>query len=40
MPLTLRVEMEEFSQLFEAPDQSVGPPRLRATLVQPGRARP
>ena len=35
-PMTLRVELEEFSQLFEAPDQSVGLLRLRATLVQPG----
>lgn len=35
-PLTLRIELEEFSQLFEAPDQSVGLLRLRATLVQPG----
>ena len=35
-PLTLRVELEEFSQLFETPDQSVGLLRLRATLVQPG----
>lgn len=35
-PLTLRVELEEFSQLFESPDKSVGLLRLRATLVQPG----
>lgn len=35
-PLTLRVELEEFSQLFETPDKSVGLLRLRATLVQPG----
>jgi cholesterol transport system auxiliary component len=32
--LTLRVELEEFSQLFETPDKSVGLLRLRATLVQ------
>lgn len=35
-PLTLRIELEEFSQLFESPDKSVGLLRLRATLVQPG----
>lgn len=35
-PLTLRVELEEFSQLFETPERSVGLLRLRATLVQPG----
>jgi cholesterol transport system auxiliary component len=32
---TLRIELEEFSQLFEAPNQSVGLLRLRATLSQP-----
>ena len=32
-PLTLRMELEEFSQLFEAPDQSVGLLHLRATLT-------
>ncbi|NMM14698.1 MAG: hypothetical protein HHJ17_14345 [Rhodoferax sp.] len=32
---TLRIELEEFSQLFEAPNQSVGLLRLRATLAQP-----
>lgn len=31
---TLRIELEEFSQLFEAPDQSVGLLRLRATVLQ------
>lgn len=31
-PLTLRMELEEFSQLFEAPDRSVGLLNLRATL--------
>lgn len=36
--LTLRIELEEFSQLFESPDKSVGLLRLRATLVQPGPA--
>lgn len=33
-PLTLRLEIEEFSQLFEAPDQSVGLLRLLATVIQ------
>lgn len=33
-PLTLRIELEEFSQLFEAADKSVGLLRLRATVVQ------
>jgi cholesterol transport system auxiliary component len=33
-PATLRVELEEFSQLFEAPDKSVGLLRLRATLTR------
>ena len=32
-PHTLRVDLEEFSQLFEAPDKSVGLLRLRVTLV-------
>jgi cholesterol transport system auxiliary component len=35
-PPTLRIELEEFSQLFETPNKSVGLLRLRATLVQPG----
>ena len=35
-PLTLRIELEEFSQLFEAPYSSVGLLRLRATVVRPG----
>ena len=35
-PATLRLELEEFSQLFETPAQSVGLLRLRATLVQTG----
>ena len=34
-PLTLRLELEEFSQLFESPASSAGLLRLRATLVQP-----
>jgi cholesterol transport system auxiliary component len=34
-PLTLRIELEEFSQLFETPDSSVGLLRLRATLMRP-----
>jgi len=33
-PLILRIELEEFSQLFEAADKSVGLLRLRATVVQ------
>ena len=33
-PLTLRLELEEFSQLFDAPNRSVGLLRLRATLTQ------
>jgi len=33
-PLTLRIELEEFSQLFEAADKSVGLLRLRATVVR------
>ena len=33
-PPTLRLELEEFSQLFEAPERSVGLLRLRATLTQ------
>ena len=32
--LSLRVELDEFSQLFEAPDKSTGLVRLRATLAQ------
>jgi cholesterol transport system auxiliary component len=39
-PLTLRVELEEFSQLFETPDKSVGLLRLRATLTQPSATGP
>lgn len=34
LPLRLRIELEEFSQLFTAPDASVGLVRLRATLVE------
>jgi len=33
-PPTLRLELEEFSQLFESPNRSVGLLRLRATLTQ------
>jgi cholesterol transport system auxiliary component len=33
--LTLRLELEEFSQLFEAPTRSTAVLRLRATLAQP-----
>lgn len=33
-PSTLRVDLEEFSQLFQAPEQSIGLLRLRVTLVQ------
>jgi len=32
--LVLRVELEEFSQLFDAPNHSAGLVRLRATVVQ------
>ena len=32
--LVLRVELEEFSQLFESPERSVGLVRMRATVVQ------
>jgi cholesterol transport system auxiliary component len=35
---TLRLELDEFSQLFERSDKSVGLLRLRATLSQPGSA--
>ncbi len=34
LPLLLRMDLEEFSQLFTAPDTSVGLIRLRATLVE------
>lgn len=34
--LSLRVEIDEFSQWFEAPDRSTGLLRLRATLAQAG----
>lgn len=33
LPLRLRLELEEFSQLFTTPDASAGVIRLRATLV-------
>ena len=33
-PLSLRLELEEFSQLFDTPQQSNGLLRLRATLTQ------
>ena len=33
-PLNLRLELEEFSQLFDTPEQSTGLLRLRATLTQ------
>lgn len=33
-PLVLQLELEEFSQWFEAPDKSAGLLRLRATLTQ------
>jgi cholesterol transport system auxiliary component len=36
-PATLRIDLEEFSQLFQAPNQSVGLLRLRATLIQPSQ---
>ena len=34
LPLQLRIELEEFTHLFTAPDASVGLLRLRATLVE------
>ncbi len=34
LPRTLRIELEEFSQLFESASQSIGLLRLRATLVE------
>ena len=34
LPLLLRLDLEEFSQLFTAPDTSVGLIRLRATLLE------
>ena len=37
--LTLRVALEEFSQLFEAADRSTGLVRVRATLSQGGAGR-
>lgn len=33
-PNTLRVDLEEFSQLFESPDTSIGLLRMRVTLIQ------
>ena len=33
LPLRLRIDLEEFSQLFTTPESSVGLIRLRATLV-------
>ena len=35
-PPTLRLQLEEFSHLFESPAKSSGLLRLRVTLVQPG----
>lgn len=37
LPLRLRLELEEFSHLFTAPDASVGVIRLRATLIDMSR---
>lgn len=34
LPLLLRLELQEFSQLFTAPDTSVGLIRMRATLME------
>lgn len=36
-PVTLRIDLEEFSQWFESPTQSVGLIRLRATLILPSQ---
>ena len=37
LPLRLRLELEEFSHLFTAPETSVGVIRLRATLIDMSR---
>ena len=37
LPLRLRLELEEFSHLFTAPEASVGVIRLRATLIDMSR---
>ena len=37
--LILRLELEEFTQVFEAPDRSVGLVRLRATLLETANGR-
>ncbi|MBC7548332.1 MAG: membrane integrity-associated transporter subunit PqiC [Polaromonas sp.] len=37
LPLRLRLELEEFSHLFTAPDTSMGVIRLRATLIDISR---
>lgn len=34
LPLLLRLDLEEFSHFFEAPDKSVGLVRLRATVLE------
>ena len=34
LPLLLRMELEEFSQVFSSPEASVGLVRLRATLIE------
>ena len=34
LPLLLRLDLEEFSQVFTAPESSVGLIRLRATLIE------
>ena len=39
LPLRLRLELEEFSHLFTAPQTSVGVIRLRATLIDISRGR-
>jgi cholesterol transport system auxiliary component len=33
-PMVLRLEIDEFSQMFDAPDKSVGQIRVHATVVQ------
>lgn len=33
-PMVLRLELDEFSQMFDAPDKSVGQVRVQATVVQ------
>jgi len=38
-PFTLRLELEEFTQVFETPERAIGLVRLRATLVETATGR-